>query len=263
MGLLLAVVIWALALVCVLVMKDGHAGMPATISDNARSIDAQFFLTLVITGITFVLAQGLLGWFIFKYRGKQGRKAVYTHGNKTVEVGGALVVGIVFVILAFMGQRVWMQIHLHGSDANALVVDVTGEQFAWNVRYPGPDGKFGRTSPKLYDPTSNPVGIDPDDPAGKDDIVALNNVAVPVNRPVELALGSKDVLHSFFLPVLRIKQDTVPGMRIPLRFTATQTGDFEVPCAELCGLGHYRMKGFLHVMEPDKFQAWLVEQKSQ
>src|SRR5437867_5753824 len=253
MGLLVAVVIWGLALISVVILKNGHSGMPVAISDTARGIDSQFFLTLVITGIVFVLAQGLLGWFIYKYRGREGRRATYIHGNNTVEVSGAVIVGIVFVTLAIMGQKVWAKIHLAAPPAQTMVIEVTGEQFAWNVRYPGPDGQFGRTSPKLYDPATNPVGIDPQDPAGKDDVVALNSLAVPVNQPIELRLGSKDVLHSWFMPVLRIKQDTVPGMHIPLRFTATETGDFEVPCAALCGLGHYRMKGALHVMQPDKF----------
>jgi cytochrome c oxidase subunit 2 len=237
--------------------------MPQPISAAAEGVNSQFFLTLVVTGVAFVLAQGLLGWFIFKYRDRPGTRVRYVHGNNTVEVGGALVVAVVFVALAVMGQRVWAGLHLSSSAADAVRIEITGEQFAWNVRYPGPDGQFGRTDPKLYDPNSNPVGIVPDDPAGLDDIVALNNLAVPVDRPIELSLGSKDVLHSLFLPQLYIKQDTVPGMRIPLRFTARQAGEYEIPCAELCGLGHYRMKGALHVMQPADFAAWLVEQKAQ
>ena len=263
MGILLALVIWAITLVSVVILKRADAAMPHPISAAAHGVSSQFFLTLVITGIAFVLAQGLLGLFVFQYRNRAGARVRYTHGNKSIEVGGALIVGVVFIILAIMGQRVWAQLHLAPGLRDALVVEVTGEQFAWNIRYPGPDGQFGRTDPKLYDPTSNPVGLVADDPAGKDDVVALNTMAVPVNRPVEVRLGSKDVLHSYFVPPLYIKQDTVPGMRIPLRFTATEVGDYEIPCAQLCGLGHYRMKGTLRVLQPTEFEAWLVEQKAQ
>jgi cytochrome c oxidase subunit 2 len=117
-------------------------------------------------------------------------------------------------------------------------------------------------SPALYDPTENPVGIVRDDPAGKDDIVTLNTLTVPVGQPVELRLRAKDVIHSFFMPVLRIKQDAVPGMEIPLRFKPEKVGSYEIACAELCGLGHYRMRGVLEVVEPARFESWLAEQAS-
>jgi cytochrome c oxidase subunit 2 len=169
----------------------------------------------------------------------------------------------VFLSLAVLGQRVWAQLHLQDAPPDAVVIEVVGEQFAWNVRYPGADGRFGKNDPALYDAVANPLGLVSSDPAGADDVVVLNTVAVPVGQPIELQLGSKDVLHSFFVPALRIKQDTVPGMRIPLRFAATRTGTYDVPCAELCGLGHYRMKGTLRVLEPAEFAAWLVEQKAE
>ena len=118
----------------------------------------------------------------------------------------------------------------------------------------------GRTDPRYYEKAGNTVGIVPDDPAGEDDLITINQIAVPVNTAVELTLRSKDVLHSFFQPNLRIKQDAVPGMAIPFRFTARETGDYEVVCAELCGLTHYRMFAFLKVLERDEYEAWLVEQ---
>jgi cytochrome c oxidase subunit II len=263
MGFLLAVIIWIITAVSVWVLGQAKGNMPATISHMAREIDAQFFLTLTITGIVFVVAQGILGLFILKYRDRPNASVRYIHGNNLVEAGGAIVIGIVFMSLAITAQRVWAHLHLTPSPANAVVVEITGEQFAWNIRYPGADGQFGRTAPERYDAQTNPMGIDPADPAGKDDVVVLNTLAVPVNRPIELRVGSKDVIHSFFLPVLRIKQDTVPGMRIPLRFTAEQAGNFEIACAELCGLGHYRMRGFLQVMQEPEFERWLQEQKGQ
>jgi cytochrome c oxidase subunit II len=146
--------------------------------------------------------------------------------------------------------------------ARELVAEVVGEQFAWNVHYPGADGVFGRSDPRLYDPAGNPLGLADDDPAGRDDIVSINLMVVPVDRDIEVRLGSKDVLHSFFVPALRIKQDTVPGLHVPLRFHPRQTGDFEVPCAELCGLGHYRMRGVLRVVAPEAYETWLAAQRT-
>lgn len=263
MGFWVALIIWAVTLGSVALFMVDEFTFPAAISEAARAIDAQFALTLAITGVAFVLAQGLLGWFIFKYRDRPGRLARYLHGNNAIEIASAVVVGIVFVSLAVLGLDIWREVHLSGTPAGAMAIEITGEQFAWNIRYAGADGLFGRTSPDLFDPTANPVGLAPDDPAGKDDIVTLNALTVPVGRPVELRLRSKDVLHSFFLPVLRIKQDTVPGMEIPLRFLADKAGTYEVACAELCGLGHYRMRGLLHVLEPGAFEGWLAEQASE
>ncbi len=245
MALLLALIVWLITAVSVWLLVDAQRAKPAAISAMARDIDAQFFLTLVITGVVFVLAQGLLGLFILKYRDRPGARARFVHGNNLVEVGGGAIIGVVFVALAVMAQNVWARLHLNDAPQNQTLIEITGEQFAWNIRYPGPDGRFGRTSPTLYDATKNPVGIDPADPAGSDDVVVLNNLAVPVGQPVELQLQAKDVIHSFYMPVLRIKQDSVPGLRIPLRFTAEQTGEYEIACAELCGLGHYRMRGLL------------------
>lgn len=263
MAFVLALIVWLLTAVTVWLLADAKSSMPAAISEAARGVDAQFFLTLVITGVAFVSVQGLLGLFILKYRERAGARARYIRGSNLVEVGGLVVVAVVFISLAVLGQRVWAKLHLREAAANPVVVEITGEQFAWNVRYPGPDGRFGRTSPQLYDPLTNPVGLVADDPAGGDDVVVLNTLAVPVDRPVELQLGSKDVLHGFFMPVLRIKQDTVPGIRVPLRFMADQIGDFEIACAELCGLGHYRMRGFLQVMEESEFESWLAEQAAE
>ena len=263
MGLLLALILWAITVASVLWLHSAGGHMPPSISDAARAVDSQLFLTLAVIGVAFVLAQGLLGWCIWRYRAGGTRQARYVHGHDSLELGAAVVVGAAFITLAVLGQRVWVQLHLTVPDPQALVVEVTGEQFAWNVRYAGPDGVFGRTDIDQIDPATNPLGIRDDDPAGRDDIVSINTMAVPVGRTIEVQLGSKDVLHSFFIPALRIKQDTVPGLRIPLRFRATQTGTFEVPCAELCGLGHYRMKGTLRVLEPAEFESWLAEQKAE
>src|SRR5713101_2375789 len=133
--------------------------------------------------------------------------------------------------------------------SSTITSEVTTEQFAWNVRYAGPDGQFGRIDLKLMS-LDNPLGVDSADPAGKDDIIDLNTIRGPVNHPVRIRLRSKDVLHSFSLPNFRVKQDSVPGMTIDLWFVPNKIGVFELPCAELCGFGHYEMRGVFIVMPP-------------
>lgn len=232
---------------------------PTPITDLGRDIDAQFVRTLIITGPVFVLSQLGLAWTIFRYRDR-GQAATYSHGNNTMEILWTLATLVMFVGLGLYAERSWAAVHFQGAAPGAVQIEVTGQQFAWNFRYPGADGKFGRTSPKLMDDSGgNPLGLDMSDAAAKDDIV-VPVIAVPVNREVELILRSKDVTHSFFVRELRLKQDTVPGMLIRIHFTATQSGDFEVACAELCGLGHHRMRTFLQVKTPEEYDKWLREQ---
>jgi cytochrome c oxidase subunit 2 len=145
--------------------------------------------------------------------------------------------------------------------SESVVVRVVGEQFAWNMQYPGPDGKFGRTDIKLVAP-DNPLGLDRSDPAAKDDVTTINQLNLPVGKPIILHLSSKDVIHSFSLPQMRVKQDAVPGMSIPLWFTATETGDWEINCSQLCGLGHYRMRGFYSIKSQADYDAWLKEEEA-
>jgi cytochrome c oxidase subunit 2 len=157
-------------------------------------------------------------------------------------------------------------------EREALVVRVTAEQFAWNVHYPGPDGVFGRTDIQLLDVSANPLGLDRSDPAAADDVTTLNQLHLPVNRPVIVRLRSKDVIHSFGVPELRVKQDAIPGLTIPLWFVPTVTtaemralkGDdafqYEIACAQLCGLGHAAMRGFVTVHPAAEFQQWLEQQ---
>ena len=259
MALLLAVIIWALALMTGYYCFHDDYWMPEAISEIAPLIDSLIVTTMIVTGIAFFAAQGLLGWFIFRYRARGDERATYVHGNNLIEIGGMLLTGIVFVWLAIAAQSTWASMHLAETPANAVRIEVTGEQFLWNVRYPGPDGKFGRTEPRYYERVGNTVGIVPGDPAGADDIMTINNIAVPVNTPVEIMLRSKDVLHDLFLPNVRLKQDAVPGLAIPLRFTTTKNGDYELACAELCGLGHYQMRGMFKVMEQADYDAWLLE----
>jgi cytochrome c oxidase subunit 2 len=141
-----------------------------------------------------------------------------------------------------------------------LQIRVVAEQFAWNVHYPGADGIFGRTVPDLVN-ASNPIGLDPADPRAADDIVSINQLHLEKDRPVTIRLSSKDVIHSFNLPTMRVKQDTIPGMEIPVHFTPVEVNGeerWEIACAQLCGLGHYRMRGFLTVHTTEDFRAWLA-----
>ena len=149
-------------------------------------------------------------------------------------------------------------------------VRVVAQQFAWNVHYPGPDGEFGKTDPKLIDPAINPIGLAWDDPPAADDWVAVNDLRVPVNKLVRIDLSSMDVIHSLFLPIMRVKQDAIPGMRIPVWFRVkipedgsdATTGRYEVACAQLCGSNHYSMKAYMVVQTPEDYAAWLVEKSA-
>ena len=259
MGLALAILIWAIVLASIVLFSGEFGWFPPQISEHGAAMDAQFSRTLIVVAIGFILAQVALGYYLWRYRDQSGRRAIYTHGNTKVELATVLVTAITFVTLAIMGQRVWTELHLEGMPENAVEVEITAQQFAWNIRYPGPDGQFGRTSPRLINDQLNPVGVDPSDPASKDDVVTLNRMAIPVNRDIRLTLRSKDVTHSFFVPALRFKQDTTPGLAIPGHFKALKTGEYEIACAELCGLQHYKMKGFLMVMSDQEFEAWLKE----
>jgi len=226
---------------------------PHGISEHAKPIDDQFMRTLVVVGIAFTAAQFALGYAVMRFGRKGDARAVYTHGSNKLEATWTIITAAVFVSLAILGQRVWAQLHLTAAADNATKIEVVAQQFQWNFHYPGADGLFGHTEAKYMDDSSlNFVGLDPNDAAGKDD-AQLTSLIIPVDRQVELTLRSKDVIHSFFVPALRFKQDTVPGMAIKVHFTATQVGKYEIPCAELCGSLHYNMKSNMVVIPADEY----------
>ena len=233
---------------------------PSLVSVHGADIDSVFGAVLIVSGIAFVAVQAALGFFVARYGAKGNERAAYWHDNPKAEAFLLIGTAVILTVLVFMGQRVWANIYFSDKPQNALLVEVTGQQFNWVFHYPGPDGVFGRRDNMMITST-NDLGLDRNDPAAKDDIVSLNNFHIPVNRPVIVRLRSKDVIHSFFLPNLRVKQDAVPGLAVEVWFTATEAGNFEIACAELCGLGHYRMKGALTI-EPsdDALNAWLQEQ---
>lgn len=156
------------------------------------------------------------------------------------------------------GGRVWSEINSHPPLNDPVQVEVTGVQFQWYFRYPGVDGTWGHTDAQKFAKANegNPLGIDPDDPAGKDDIVSTSLV-LPVNRDVDLTLRAQDVIHSVFIPAMRFKQDAVPGMEIHARLRPLQTGTFEIACSQLCGLGHYRMRATVRIVSEEEFKQWV------
>jgi cytochrome c oxidase subunit II len=257
MGRVLAVIIWIITLLSVLLFVSGKWWFPAAISEHAPALDRQFMITIVVVGISFAAAQIGLGWMVWKYRdtGSKSDRAVYSHGSNRLEVLWTVITAIVFISLGVMGQSVWASLRLHDAPAGSYSVEVVAQQFQWNFHYAGKDGKFGRTDPQLIDDgTLNFVGLDSSDPSAADDSVT-SALAIPVNRPVELRLRSKDVIHNFWVPQLRFKQDLVPGMEIKVHFTANKVGKYELACAELCGQLHFKMKSYMLVLPEEEIQA--------
>jgi cytochrome c oxidase subunit 2 len=258
MAAALAVFFWVVAAATVGIFLGRVWWLPELVSAHGRDIDRQLTLTLWCAGIVFFLAQAALGYLLWRYRAQRGRRAEHWHENRAMEATWTIATLVLFVGLALLGNRVWAGYVLTQAPGDAVMIEVTGQQFAWNIRYPGPDGKFGRTDVRqINDALGNFIGVDASDPAGADDIVAQNIIAVPVNRPVRVMLRSKDVTHALYIPHMRVKQDAVPGMQIGVNFTAGRTGEFEVACAELCGMQHYKMRARLLVMQADEFERWL------
>jgi cytochrome c oxidase subunit II len=263
MSRLLAIIIWSIAIITAGLFIWPKWRLPESISAHSAAIDHQFKITLIIIGVGFLLTHAVLGYAVWRYRAKNGERASHSSGNARVEIILAAITAVVFITLAITGQRVWARLQLNQAPPNAIRVEAVAQQFVWNFRYPGADGMFGRTDPRLYNDADNsigarpgPLGIDPADPAGKDDVVTTTLVA-PVNRPISLTLRSKDVIHGFYVPALRLKQDAVPGMRINIHFTATREGRYEIACAELCGQFHHQMRAYLDAQSPRDYEEWL------
>jgi cytochrome c oxidase subunit 2 len=219
--------------------------------------------TMIAAGVLFVGGQLVLALFIWQYgdAGTGRPLKIFPGGATPMVVAACLLVGAEIVVLTLVGAKVWGGIFLSPPDPKALHVDVQAEQFAFYFRYTGADGKFGTPHPELVDDANdNFFGLDPaNDTTARDDIVSAT-LAIPVNRPVLLTLHSKDVNHAFYVPELRIQQDFVPGLVIPLQFTATKVVKKEIVCTQLCGLGHYNMRAYMEVMPEDRFKQWMEEQ---
>jgi cytochrome c oxidase subunit II len=259
---LLSLLIVTLVVVTVYIFISKLWVAPPAITSFGEEIDHQYDLTLAVTGTVFILSQLGLAYAIFRFRDR-GQRARYTHGNNAMEVIWTTATIILFVGLGLMGYRAWADMRFTQPAPDAIKVEVTENQFVFNFRYPGADGKFGKLDPKLISAsTGNPLGLDPNDPVGKDDIV-VPTLTIPVNREIELLLRSQDVIHNFFVRELRLQQDAVPGLVIPMHFTANKIGRYEVVCTQLCGLGHYRMRTFMDVVSGADYQNFLKQQAQQ
>jgi cytochrome c oxidase subunit 2 len=213
--------------------------LPLKASTFAGEIDGLFTAVLIITGIAFVVVEIGLVWFSLKYRNRPGRTAYYTHGNNTAEIIWTAIPAVTVVALGLVSNHYWKQIKGRDSvPADSYPIAVHAKQFEWQYTYPGPDGKLGTA----------------------DDYTIRNQLHVPVNRNVVVILTSEDVIHSFFVPVFRLKQDAVPGLTIRAWFNATVPGEYELGCAELCGIGHYKMRTRVTVHTQADFDAWVKQQ---
>jgi len=235
-----------------------RAWIPVAASAHAPMLDRQLHWTLIDVGVVFLISQLALAVFVWKFRTQERKTKVMPHG-----IAAAVFASVVFISLelfsaATLGRKAWASMYESSTPPNAVSVEAVGQQFAFYFRYPGTDGKFGPTHVEKIDPSiGNYFGLDrARDAESKDDLVSAELV-LPVNRPVDLVLGAQDVIHGFYVRELRIQQDMVPGMRIPVHFTPTKIGRYEIACTQLCGLGHYRMRAFLNVMSQSDFQKWM------
>lgn len=214
--------------------------IPPGASTFVDRIDWIYYLILAITGIAFVVVEAMLIWCIVKYRRRPNQKAQYYHGSAKLEVAWTAVTAAVVLVIGIISATAWTGIKGRNSaPPDAMRIGILAKQFEWHVTYPGPDGQLGTA----------------------DDDSVRNQLHLPVNRAVNATLTAEDAIHSFFIPAFRIKQDAVPGMAIQVWFQPTQTGEFEIACAELCGLGHYRMKARATVHTDEDFARWLQERR--
>jgi len=246
-------------------------GLPALAAVNGGQIDNLIGWIHIFMFVLFVGWGGFIAYCLVRFRRSRNPVADYrgvtTHASSYLEGGVAVVEA---VLLLGFSIPIWAaRVDHRPPESEALVVEVTGEQFAWNIHYAGPDGRFGRTDITMIDLQSNPLGLDRSDPAAKDDVTTVNQLFLPVNKPIIVKLRSKDVIHSFGVPEFRVKQDAVPGLTIPIWFipnvttaemrakTANPEFQYEIACAQLCGLGHAKMRGCVTVQTAEEFQKWL------
>jgi cytochrome c oxidase subunit 2 len=250
-------------------------------SKEGEKVDEMLHITLAVTGIVFIITQILLFWFSYKYQESEKRKVFFFPHNNTMEVVWTVVPAIVLSILVVIGLRNWF-IFTGDAPKDAMVVEITGRQFGWIFRYPGKDNQFGKRYFRNIDPANNSLGLiwadnkelnQKADPAAYDDIVQEQTMYLIKNRPVKLVIGSRDVIHDVGLPHFRLKMDAVPGIPTTLWFTPKyttaemreKTGNanfqYEIACDQMCGSGHYSMKGVIEVLEEEEYDAWIIKQK--
>jgi cytochrome c oxidase subunit 2 len=241
-------------------------------SDHGEKIDQMLYITIVITGIVFFITQILLFWFSFKFQYSEKRKSFYFPHNNKLEVIWTVVPAIALTVLVGFGLMYWFQI-TGEAPKNALQVEITGKQFNWIFRYPGKDGVFGNKYYKnISDADNNSLGMLWDDPKSHDDIVVSNTMYLVVNQPVKMIINSRDVIHDVGLAAFRMKMDAVPGTPTTMWFTPKYTTqemkkmtnnpdfEYEISCDQMCGKGHFSMKGVIQVVTPEEFVLWRAKQ---
>ncbi|MBD0368011.1 MAG: cytochrome c oxidase subunit II, partial [Flavisolibacter sp.] len=243
-------------------------------SDHGERIDTMLWITIIITGIVFIITQVLLFWFSYRYQEREERRAFYYPHNNRLEVIWTVIPAISLTILVGFGLYYWFQI-TGEAPKNAQVIEVTGKQFAWEFRYPGKDGVLGRRYYKEVDEAAgNPLGQIWSDKANQDDIYVSNEMHVMVGRPVKLVIGAKDVIHDVGLAHFRMKMDAVPGIPTTMWFTPKYTTrqmrekygpdfNYEISCDQMCGKGHFGMRGTIIVESEAEFKVWLATQQPQ
>ena len=233
--------------------------LPANASAHGQALDRHLLLNLwVILALATLAHLLLLFGLLLRQRTAAAEPAHDRFHKLRIEYLPLLALTLLFGALAIHAERLWADSRYTGASPVALQVEVTGMQFVWYFRYPGPDYTFGRTSPTLVDPAAaNPLGLDPADPHAADDILT-SELVLPANREVDLTLHAQDVIHGFAIPELRLKQNAVPGQTLHIHFTPTTPGTYAILCTQLCGAGHYRMNANLRILPPAGFNAWLA-----
>ncbi len=245
-----------------MLLAQSRFWLPPDISTHGSSVDQLINVTHWFMGVLFVGWGAFFVYCLVRFRARPGHAAdprpIPAKTSKYAEIGVAIFEA---VLLIGFSMPAWAQVkYQFPAEDKALTVRMTAEQFAWNFHYSGADGVWGRTDPKLIDP-GNPIGLDLADPHSADDVVTVNNLHIPVHQPIIVQLSSKDVIHSFWIPVLRVKQDVIPGMSIPVWFEARETGEYDISCAQLCGNNHYKMRGRVMIKPADEFAKWLESEK--
>lgn len=228
------------------------------LASNWGQLDATILITLVITGAVFVAVNLFVVVAILRFRHRDGHRAAFEPENRRLE--GRLTLLTTVGIVAMLAPGLYVYSEMIAPPGDAARVEVLGQQWQWRFRFPGADGRLGRTDTRFVGP-DNPFGLNPDDPAGRDDVLVDSpELHLPLGRPVLMLLRSRDVLHDFFVPQFRAKMDLVPGLVSRFWFTPTRAGRFEILCAELCGLAHYNMRGHVVVEDEAVFRTWLAAQ---
>jgi len=263
MALALLAVLGLLAAGSVVVVALHPSWLPVLGSAEGAYVDHQMAVSIAVLLILFFAAHSLLGFFVWRWRGGESpTKSAPGKDHLGIEAGWTFATLVIFTALAWSGARSLAQVRAaqnDGDGAAPLKIEVTGVQFAWYFHYPGADGVLGPTRPELVDPSSGnagAIGLDMQSASSRDDIVS-QTLVLPVGREMQLELRAQDVIHSFFVPELRFKQDAVPGRSNGLRLHPTRIGEYEIACAQLCGLGHYKMRASLRVVSQQEYEQWL------